>query len=212
MIEELPRVIEEAPDRPVPPEGAERIRAVAREIAFAPESWTRERAAKVAGLFDGMASEWSARRSITSMEPLRDALARGRVPTGLCVELGSGTGSASSILSERFHRVVSMDLSMEMLRHAPIDGPPRVCADGARLPLPDRAARVLVLVNAFLFPSEVDRVLASDGVVVWVSSLADRTPIYLPAEDVARALPGSWSGSAALAGWGSWCVLTRDEV
>jgi hypothetical protein len=43
-----------------------------------------------------------------------------------------------------------------------------------------------------------------------VSSLGDRTPIYLPAEDVARALPGAWSGKAALAGWGSWCVLARD--
>jgi len=212
MIEELPRVIEEAPDRPGPREGAERIRAVTRGIAFEPESWTPERAAKVAELFDGMAPEWSTLRSIASMDPLRDALARGRVPSGLCVELGSGTGSASSILSERFRRVVSMDLSMEMLRHAPTDGPPRVCADGARLPLPDGAAKVLVLVNAFLFPREVDRVLASGGVVVWVSSSADRTPIYLPAEDVAQALPGTWSGSTALAGWGSWCVLTRHPL
>lgn len=210
MIEKLPRVIEEAPDRPDPLEGAERIRAVTREIAFEPQSWTPERAAKVAELFDGMASGWSTRRNTTSMEPLRDALARGDVPSGLCVELGSGTGSAASSLSERFHRVVAMDLSLEMLRHAPIDGPPRVCADSARLPLPDDAATVLVLVNAFLFPREVDRVLTSDGAVVWVSTGADRTPIYLPAEDVAQALPGSWSGRAALAGWGSWCVLTRD--
>lgn len=57
MIEELPRVIEEAPDRPGPREGTERIRAVTREIAFAPESWTRKRAAKVAELFDGMARD-----------------------------------------------------------------------------------------------------------------------------------------------------------
>jgi SAM-dependent methyltransferase len=212
MIEQLRRVIEEAPDRPGPREGTERIRAVTREIAFAPESWTPKRAAKVAELFDGMACEWSTRHSITSMDPLRDALARGRVPSGLCVELGSGTGSASPILCARFQRVVAVDLSMEMLRRAPMEGPSRVCADGARLPLPDGAARVLVLVNAFLFPREVDRVLASDGVVVWVSSSADRTPIYLPAEDVAQALPGSWSGRAALAGWGSWCVLARDAV
>jgi SAM-dependent methyltransferase len=210
MIDELPRVIEEAPDRPGPREGAERIRAVTREIAFSPESWTPKRAARVAELFDGMAQEWSARHSMTSMAPLRDALERGRVPSGLCVELGSGTGSAFPILCAQFHRVVAMDLSMEMLRRAPADGPPRACADGACLPLPDDAASVLVLVNAFLFPREVDRVLAPDGAVVWVSSSADRTPIYLPAADVARALPGAWSGRAALAGWGSWCVLARD--
>jgi hypothetical protein len=212
MIDELSRVIEEAPDRPGPREGTERIRATTREIAFAPESWTPERAARVAELFDSLAPEWHTRRSSASMEPLRDALARGRVPSGLCVELGSGTGSASSILSEHFPRVVSMDLSMEMLRRAPADGPPRVCADGARLPLSDAAVKVLVLVNAFLFPAEVDRVLAPDGAVVWVSSNGDRTPIYLPPEDVARALPGAWSGGAALAGWGRWCVLGRDPA
>ena len=144
------------------------------------------------------------------MDALRDALARGQVPSGLCAELGSGTGSAAPILSERFHGAVAMDLSMEMLRRAPADGPPRVCADSACLPLPDGVVKVLVLVNAFLFPGEVDRVLAPDGVMVWVSGLAEQTPIFLPAEDVARALPGSWSGRTARAGWGSWCVLARD--
>jgi SAM-dependent methyltransferase len=210
MIEVLPRIIEEAPDRPPPREGAERIRAVTRQVAFEPASWTRERAAKVGELFDGMASEWHTRQSVTRMDPLRDALERGGVPSGLCVEVGSGIGVASPLLTGRFDRVLALDLSMEMLRRAPADGPPRVCADGARLPLPDGSAKVLVLMNAFLFPPEVDRVLAPDGALVWVSSSADRTPIYLPPEDVAAALPGSWTGRAALAGWGSWCVLARE--
>jgi len=42
-----------------------------------------------------------------------------------------------------------------------------------------------------------------------VNSLGECTPIHLPAEDVARALPGEWAGTAAEAGWGTWCVLRR---
>ena len=61
----------------------------------------------------------------------------------------------------------------------------------------------------FLFPDEVDRVLANDGVLLWVSTLGDATPIYLPPEDVLRALPGAWDGIAADAGWGNWLVARR---
>ena len=51
-----------------------------------------------------------------------------------------------------------------------------------------------MLVNCFLFPDEVDRVLAPDGVVVWVNSSGAETPIHLPSDDVVAALPGSLGG------------------
>ena len=35
------------------------------------------------------------------------------------------------------------------------------------------------------------------------------TPIYLPADDVERALPGRWRGTDSEAGWGTWAVLRR---
>ncbi|MCU1496150.1 MAG: hypothetical protein JWM47_103, partial [Acidimicrobiales bacterium] len=54
-------------------------------------------------------------------------------------------------------------------------------------------------------------VLGADGVVVWVNSSGDQTPIYLPAEDVAAALPGGWTGVASGAGAGLWCVLRRAD-
>ena len=69
-------------------------------------------------------------------------------------------------------------------------------ADGARLPLADGAADAVVLVNCFLFPAEVDRVLAPDGVVVWVNSSGGETPIHLPPEDVDRGAPGPVGGRA----------------
>ena len=57
-----------------------------------------------------------------------------------------------------------------------------------------------MLVNCFLFPEEVDRVLAPDGVVVWVNSSGAETPIHLPPDDVAAALPGRWTGVESTAG------------
>ena len=83
-------------------------------------------------------------------------------------------------------------------------------ADGASLPLRDRFATAVVLVNAFLFPAEVARVLAPGGVLIWVNSSGDRTPIYLSPEDLLAALPGEWTGTASRAGEGLWCALRRD--
>ena len=75
-------------------------------------------------------------------------------------------------------------------------------ADGSRLPLAAGAAAAVVLVNCFLFPEEVDRVLAPDGVIVWVNSSGPETPIHLPPDDVAEALPGRWTGVESTAGLG----------
>jgi hypothetical protein len=85
----------------------------------------------------------------------------------------------------------------------------RVQADASELPLADRSVSALVLVNMLLFPVEVDRVLAADGSLVWVNSLAELTPIHLSAQDVGEALPGRWEGLASRAGGGTWCVLRR---
>src|SRR3546814_8417008 len=97
-----------------------------------------------------------------------------------------------------------------MLRRAPADAGLRVLGDGARLPLADGSLDAVVLINAFLFPREVHRLLGPRGVVVWVNSSGTETPIHLPAEDVATALPGGWTGVKSEAGAGTWCVMTRE--
>jgi ubiquinone/menaquinone biosynthesis C-methylase UbiE len=142
-----------------------------------------------------------------------DALSRGLdpvgAPTGLAVEVGSGIGTYSSLLTARFEKVVGIDLSLAMLKLAPSGPAHRVQADGARLPLADASAAAIVLINAFLFPLEVARVLSPGGAVVWVNSSGEQTPIYLSADDVAAQLPGEWAGTASRAGDGHWCVLRR---
>jgi ubiquinone/menaquinone biosynthesis C-methylase UbiE len=98
-----------------------------------------------------------------------------------------------------------------MLRRAPPESGPRVQADAACLPLADHSFDCVTLVNALLFPDEMNRVLKPAGWLVWVNSLGDRTPIHLSAADVAKAMPGGWSGVSAEAGWGTWCVLRRGD-
>ena len=209
MIERLPRVVPEAPDRPEIAGPEHPVRVTTQEIASQPGAWTPERAAGVAKLFDGLAEGWDARGTANKMEPLLDALSRGAVSGDFCLEVGSGTGAGTRQLAGRFDRLLALDLSIEMLRRAPAELAARIHGDGAQLPVADHSVDALVLVNAFLFPAEVERVLAREGALVWVSSLGDRTPIYLSPVEVEAALPGSWSGVCADAGWGSWLVVRR---
>lgn len=185
------------------------IRQVTRQIAF-DGAWDRERAAKVADLFDGMSDEWTASHDLEGRYwPLTDALERGEVPTGRVVELGSGTGLGTRLLADRFGSVIAMDLSAGMLANAPADYGSRVQGDSSALPFAAASVDALVLVNMFLFPAEVDRVLSPSGVVVWANTMGEQTPIHLTAEDVVAALPGAWSAIASRAGYGTWSVSRR---
>ena len=82
-------------------------------------------------------------------------------------------------------------------------------ADAAALPLRTGSAAVVALINMFLFPVEAARVLAEDGVLLWVSSKWDQTPIYLPPTEVLHALPGTWDGVTCQVGWGTWLTARR---
>ena len=175
--------------------------------------WTTELREQVGDFFDGLANEWHTRSSPERTAVVMDALSRGLgaldVPAGTVVEVGSGIGAYSDLLAERFTTVVAIDLSLAMLTLAPTRPAHRVQADGARLPLRDSFAVAIVLINAFLFPEEVERVLSPTGALVWVNTSGEQTPIYLSVDDVVAKLPGEWTGTASRAGEGHWCVLTR---
>ena len=175
--------------------------------------WTPELRKEVAGFFDTLSGEWHTRTSPQRTAVVMDALERGLGArdsrTGFAVEVGSGIGTYSGLLAQRFATVLAVDLSLAMLRLAPAGLAWRVQGDGAMLPVRDSSADAVVLVNAFLFPAEVDRVLSRDGALVWVNSSGPQTPIFLPAEDVVAALPGTWTATASQAGEGTWCVLRR---
>ncbi len=185
------------------------MRAVTRQVAFEPDGWTPARAAKVAALFEELAGEWNTRDRPGRDDALKDALARGDVPGGRCLEVGSGTGIATRELARHFDQVVASDLAFGMLAQADPALAPRVRADASRLPIPDRAVDGVALQNALLFPTEVARVVRADGAVLWVNTVGPDTPIYLSVDDVAAALPGDWVGIASEAGEGTWGVLRR---
>lgn len=176
-------------------------------------AWDDDAREAVARFFDDLAPEWHTRSGPPREAVVADALERGLAIDGvagdLCVELGSGIGAYTPLLAHHWQRVMATEVSPEMLRRSPASPGLRVLADGARLPVADGAADAVALVNCFLFPAEVDRVLSADGVVAWVNSSGDQTPIYLPPDDVVDALPGRWEAVASHAGVGVWCVARR---
>lgn len=188
------------------------IRKLTRGVAFGKE-WTPAHAVRMANLFDGMAADWSTDHvDDTKAAPVRDVLARGEVPLdGAWLEVGSGTGAGARVLVGEVATLVCTDLSAEMLRHAP-DLAPRLRADAHRLPFAADSFDAVLLINMLLFPHEVDRVLRADGVVVWINTLGDQTPIHLPAADVLEALPGDWAGTTARAGTGFWLAARRSPA
>lgn len=209
-MEQLERVVPPAPDRPErDPADYEPMQAVTRRIALDGE-WDEEMAGRIRTLFDGLAPEWHTLGGEVRLAPTIDALARGGIPAGgVCAEIGSGVGLHTPPLAGHFGTVVSVDFSHEMLARAPRDLSALLRADASRLPLRDASVDAVVCVNAFLFPQEYDRVLAPEGRVVFVSTSGDRTPIFLPPEDVVAAMPGSWTGTTAEAAWGTWTVARR---
>jgi SAM-dependent methyltransferase len=183
-----------------------------RAAGLHPGPWDDAARAEVAAYFDELAPDWHTRTSPERDAVVADALARGvgDVRGDVCVELGSGIGAYTPSLAERWRRVLAVEVSLEMLRLAPSDVGCRLLADGSRLPLGSGTVAAVVLVNCFLFPREVDRVLAPEGVLVWVNSSGAETPIHLPPLDVVAALPGRWDGVESAAGAGIWCVLRRS--
>lgn len=187
------------------------IRVLTRAIAFG-EAWTAAHADRMSTLFDDLASSWSEDHvDPVKAAPVNDVLERGDVPLrGSWLEVGSGTGAGARVLADRVASLVCTDLSAEMIRHAPAFVP-RMQSDASRLPFGSDAFDAVLLINMLLFPREIDRVLRRDGVVVWVNTLGDQTPIHLPAADVLEALPGQWTGTTARAGTGFWLVARRPS-
>ena len=183
------------------------MRQVTRQVAF-DGAWDAERSDKVRDLFDGMAHEWHNRVAADRRAPLADAVERGDVSRGLVLELGSGIGDSTGFIETNIGPTVSVDIAMEMLVRAPTDTI-RVRGDAGRLPFENGTADSIVLINALLFPAEIERVLAPGGTVVWVNTSGEHTPIFLSSEDLVAALPGDWSGFASRADRGTWAVVRR---
>lgn len=191
------------------------MRQLTRQIAFDPHGWGPDQRAQAQTLFDSLATGWPTVTDVGPDPAVADALDRGlahapETTYDTIIDLGGGNGRASQATRDRFGRIVIVDLSVEMLLRVPRDYAMAVQADASQLPFPRGGVDVVVLANMFLFPQEIARVVADRGVVVWVNSWAEHTPIHLTAQEVDAALPGNWSGVASRAGEGTWSVHWRD--
>ena len=189
------------------------MRRVTHAAAAEVGAWTRDTADTVRRTFDALAPQWHTRHTPDRLDPVADALSRGGhlLPGhGTWLELGSGDGWATRALATAAPTLVAMDLSLAMLRKAPPDAAARVQTDAAQLPLEDSTITCALLMNMLLFPTELDRVLAPGGALVWISSRGPATPIHLTPEQVVAALPGRWGGLAGQRGTGVWAGLRRE--
>ena len=210
-ITTIPRIIPAQPNKPVLDNVSE-LQAFARAIAL-DGVWTTDIAQATASMFDGMAATWNTQHSTNRFDAVRDALRRGQIPVGgRCLEVGSGTGQITPLLTDHFDEVFSVDLSIAMLTQAASCTSFRICCDAARLPLCDHAFDAAVLVDTFCSAHELARVLKDRGHIVWINLLGQDGPLFVPPTDIASALPGAWTGTESAAGWGSWSVLSATSV
>ncbi|MFE2732657.1 class I SAM-dependent DNA methyltransferase [Streptomyces sp. NPDC059349] len=210
----LPRILPSPDGKPSPQnDTAAALRAFARDLAAGRRPWTTEAAGFLSDLFDQLAGSWDSDQATGRDDPLHDALARGGpFPRRTCLEIGSGTGLFTTTLAAAFDTVISIDLSEQMLRQAAGRSPIRVRADASALPSAHASVSVVAAIDMLLFPHELARVLAPDGVLLWINQLGQDGPLYLSSEEVAAALPGQWTSVEAAAGWGSWAALRRHPA
>jgi ubiquinone/menaquinone biosynthesis C-methylase UbiE len=82
-----------------------------------------------------------------------------------------------------------------------------LAGDATALPFPDACFGFITILNGFIFPAEVARVLAPRGWLLIAYSSGEDTPIYVPADEIerlcasvglvevahGRAEPGTWT-------------------
>ncbi len=188
------------------------MRVLSARVGRSEKLWSIRDAQRVRENFDALAPVWAERASAEREASLVDGLTRGRPGRGgTALEVGCGSGNHTQALSDYCNEVVSVDLSLEMLRHVAVERSNLVLCDASALPIRDSSVDLVVVVNMFLFSSEYRRVLRSDGYLLFVSSLAEQTPIYLSPQDVARSLGSEFSGVYSRAGSGLWSCFHRVD-
>lgn len=185
-------------------------RVTRRAAGLEPGAWDDGTRRTVAEYFNGLAGEWHTRDTPERRAVVADAVERGLgEPAEVAVELGAGTGTYSDIVATKARTLLAIDIAEDMLRLAPSAPAPRLLADCAVLPLADDSVDLVAVINMFLFPDEVARVLRPGGSLLWVNVSGADTPIHLSDDDVVASLPFPVEGVGSAAGVGTWCALRR---
>lgn len=162
--------------------------------------------------YEEMAAEW---REWAGGVPWYDAPVRVGLlhakPAPWAFEVGCGTGEATATLAEHVPLVIPSDVNAAMVSRAPrIPNARALVADVRSLPLRDASVPLLVGLNAVPHIKEFNRVIASDGQLLWCTSFGPGTPLYVEPERLLALLGPGWVGEAGRAGHGEWMLLSRS--
>lgn len=177
------------------------VRVVTDVVVRAPFLWRLARG-PVARTFDRIASEWDTTRATPErLLPMRAALdAIPLVPTRV-LDVGTGTGAVSRLVSERWPaaEVLGVDVSKEMVaearRRATSERQRYDVIDSAALPHDAGSFDLVALNNMIPFFDELGRVTAPGGFAAIAYARGPRTPIWVPLDRCRRELAKRGFGS-----------------
>jgi SAM-dependent methyltransferase len=201
------------PDSPAPQLNASthRSRAALERVLVDPHDDAAYEA--LAAAYDEMAPEWTewARDQHWYAASVAAGLAHAQ-PVSWIVEVGCGTGQATGILSGIGAFVVATDVNSSMLLGAPaLAHTAYVQADVRHLPFADGSVPLLVGLNGVPHIPEFQRVVAPGGQILWCTSFAEGTPLYVSPDRFADMLGPEWTAEAGYAGHGDWVLALRPK-
>ena len=143
-------------------------------------------------------------------DALADALVGGDPSrAGACVEIVSGTGQLTGLLSEIFRQVVTVDVSRQPLADAPPGLGSTVQADAATLPIVTGSVAAVVGIDVVPHPAEIRRVLRPGGVLALVNPRMAEPPMLRDIPTVVGALGRDWSAVDLKTRWGRWTLMRQ---
>lgn len=167
----------------------------------------------LAETYDDMAAEWTdwARTQHWYNAPVRAGLSHAK-PAAWAYEVGCGTGQATAPLTGFTARVLASDINVSMIDRAPrLPEVDYLVADVRALPLRANSVPLLIGLNAVPHVREFERVIAGSGQLLWCTSFAAGTPLYVEPERLLRMLGPGWHGEAGRSGHGDWMLLSRQR-
>jgi len=200
----------ERPDGP-PPElnaATHRSRIALERVLADPHDDDAYKALAV--VYDEMAGEWTdwVQTQIWYAAPVADGMGHA-TPVPWLVEVGCGTGQATVVLSGIGPSVIATDINASMLGGAPaLARTSYVQADVRHLPFATGSVPMLVGLNGVPHVPEFQRVVVPGGQILWCTSFAEGTPLYVPPDRLADMLGPQWTAEAGHAGHGDWLLAT----
>jgi SAM-dependent methyltransferase len=203
----------ERPDEPPPDLNAttHRSRIALERVLADPDDSDAYKALAVA--YDEMSDEWTA-WAVT--QPWYTAAVTAGMSHAASVpwlvEVSCGTGQATAVLSAIGPSVVATDVNASMLHLAPaLPRTSYVQADVRHLPFATGSVPLLVGLNGLPHIREFGRVLTPGGQLLWCTSYAEGTPLYVRPERLADMLGPEWTAEAGYAGHGDWLLATAPD-